>query len=639
MSSPAVAPYGSWKSPITSDLLANRNNYIDQMLIDGRDIYWTEVRPSENGRFVLMRKRLNEEPEEVLGKEYNVRTAVHEYGGGAFTVKNALLFFSNFSDGSIYLAEEGDVRPITEQGDFRYADMVFDYSTRRLICIREDHSQPQVINSIVMIDVDSGRTSTLVSGNDFYSSPRLSPDGKKLAWLTWNHPDMPWDSAELHVANFMDDTLHGERKIAGGKDESVFQPEFSPAGTLYFISDKTGFWNLYRLGNESVEPLLAMDADFGVPQWRFGLSTYAIESEERIVCSWLKDGVGNIGILSIGKGLERLSIPYTYFSFVRAANNHAVFVAASPTEFPCIVQYSVSGRNYDVVYRPKAPVIDLGYLSTPRQIEFPTSGSRKAYANFYECKNRDFVGPKGQRPPLIVICHGGPTSFTPAILSAEVQFWTSRGFSVAQVNYGGSSGYGRQYRNILYGNWGVVDVEDAVRCAEYIVKAGKADQKKLIIRGGSAGGFTTLCALTFKKTFSAGASYYGVSDLEMLLQETHKFESHYLEKLVGPYPAAKKLYEERSPLKNLKKLSTPVALFQGSDDKVVPSNQSEKVYSALKEKGVPVLYMVFQGEKHGFVTSEAIKKAIEAELYFYSKLFGFNPADQIGPYQIDNLKA
>jgi len=368
-----------------------------------------------------------------------------------------------------------------------------------------------------------------------------------------------------------------------------------------------------------------------------GLSTYAIESEERIICSWFKDGAGNLGILQIGKGVEKVNIPYNYFSYVRSANNYGYFLAGSATEFPCIIRYSLSGKSYDVVYRPKTPVIDIGYLSMPRHIEFQSSGGRKTFAYFYECKNRDYIGPRGQKPPLIVICHGGPTSHSLPVLSVEIQFWTSRGFSVAQVNYGGSSGYGEQYRNALYGKWGIVDVEDCVKCAEYLVKAGKADPKKLIIRGGSAGGFTTLSALTFKRTFAAGSSYSGISDPESLLMKTHKFESHYLEKLIGPYPEAKKLFEERSPLKNVKKISAAVALFHGSEDRVVSSEQSEMIYKALKEKRTPVMFMLFEGEGHGFVTSDAIKKSVEAELYFYSKLFGFSPADQLAQYNVDNL--
>src|SRR5579875_3639105 len=624
MSSSNIAPYGSWKSPITAELLAARYNYIDQMIADGNDIYWTEVRPSEKGRFALMSKRNNEEPEELLGPDFNFRTAVHEYGGGAFTVKENLLFFSNFSDGRVYLFDGSDVKPITEAGNFRYADLLYDSVSGRLICIREDHSQGRVINSIISIDIDTGEVLQLVSGNDFYSSPKLSPD-------------MPWDSTELHVANYESGNLNSQIKVAGGNGESVFQPEFSPSGSLHFISDRTGWWNIYRHNGEDVQNLTPMQADFGVPQWRFGLSTYAIESEERIVCSWFKDGSGNLGILQTGKGVEKVNIPYTYFSYIRSANNYTYFLAGSPSEFPCIIRYSLSGKSYDVVYRPKTPVIDLGYLSTPRHFEFQSSGGRKAFAYFYECKNRDYVGPRGQKPPLIVLCHGGPTSHSLPVLSIETQFWTSRGFSVAQVNYGGSSGYGKQYRNTLYGKWGIVDVEDCVKCAEYLVKAGKADPKKLIIRGGSAGGFTTLCALAFKKTFAAGASYAGVSDPESLLMKTHKFESRYLERLIGPYPVAKKLFEERSPLKNVKKISAPVALFQGSEDRVVPPEQSETMYKALKERGIPVLFMSFEGEGHGFVTSDAIKKSIEAELYFYSRLFGFSPADQLAQYQIDNL--
>jgi len=637
MASSDIAPYGSWKSPITAELLATRYNYIDQMIADGNDIYWTEVRPPEKGRFALMSKRNNEEPEELLGPEYNFRTAVHEYGGGAFTAKDNLLFFSNFSDGRIYLFDGRNVKPITEEGNFRYADLLYDSVARRLICIREDHSQDHVINSVISIDIDTGVVQQLASGNDFYSSPKLSPDGKRFAWLTWNHPDMPWDSTELYVADYENGNLNRQTKVAGGNGESIFQPEFSPSGVLHFISDRTGWWNIYRYNEEDIQNLTPTQADFGVPQWRFGLSTYAIESEERIICTWFKDGAGNLGTIQIGKELEKINIPYAYFSYIRSAKNYTYFLAGSPTEFPCVIRYSLGGKSYDVIYRPKTPVIDMGYLSMPRHLEFQSSGGRKAFAYFYECKNRDFMGPSGQKPSLIILCHGGPTSQSLPILSIEIQFWTSRGFSVAQVNYRGSSGYGKLYRNTLYGKWGIVDVEDCMKCAEYLVKAGKADSKKLIIKGGSAGGFTTLSALTFKRMFAGGASYSGVLDPESLLMKTHKFESHYLEKLIGPYPVAKRLFEERSPLKNVKKISAPVALFHGSEDRVVPAAQSEMMYKALKDKGTPVLFMLFEGEGHSFVTSDSIKNSVEAELYFYSKLFGFSPSDLLAQYQVDNL--
>lgn len=643
MSQRSPAPFGSWRSPITAELISQKTAYIDQVQLDAKDVYWTEVRPAEGGRFVLMRKREYDEPEEPLPAEYSVRTAVHEYGGGAFTVFQGMIFFSNFTDGRVYIKEADEPpRPITPEGNYRYADFIYDGQRKRLICIREDHTKDErnPENTIISISVNTAEVKTLQSGNDFYSSPKLSHDLRNLAWVTWNHPNMPWDGTELYTAPLNSEgELGPPKRIAGGISESIFQPEWSPEDTLFFVSDRTGWWNIYRSNMEQVEQMTSLEAEFGLPQWNFGLSTYAFESERRVICTYTKKGSWYLALLDVADSrLEQIALPYNFFRFVRAGQNFAVFLAASTTELPHIVRYSVTGRSHEVLYRPKAPVVDLGYLSLPQFIQFPSTKGRVAYANFYEPKNREYRGRSKERPPLIVICHGGPTSMSPAILSLDIQYWTSRGFAVADVNYGGSTGFGRLYRESLYGEWGVIDVEDCCRCAEYLAKMGKVDSNRLIIRGGSAGGYTTLSALAFRNTFKAGASYFGVSDLERLLLETHKFESRYLEKLIGPYPAEKKKYDERSPLRNAKKISSPIALFQGSEDRVVPPNQSELIYKAVKEKRIPVLYMLFPGERHGFVKAENIKRAREAELYFYSRIFGFTPADQLDPVSIDNIE-
>jgi dipeptidyl aminopeptidase/acylaminoacyl peptidase len=644
MAQPTTAPFGSWKSPISAELIATKTTRVDQIVVDGREVYWTELKPAEGGRYALMKKRPNEEPFEVLDSSFNVRTAAHEYGGGAFNVVDGFVYFSNFNDGRIYVrAQTGVTLPLTQEGQFRYADMTLDKKRGHLICVREDHTpgDREAVNDLISIKLDDREVKVLASGYDFYSSLRLSPDFSRLAWLAWNHPNMPWDGTELFVAEIQEDgSLRSPMKVAGGSEESIFQPEWSPDGTLYFVSDRSDWWNIYRLEQGGSEPVYEMEAEFGVPQWRFGLSTYSFESEQTIVCTCTQQGVWRLAVLNAeNKTLEPITLPYTYYSEIRSVRNLTTFLGASPTEPPCVIQYSLPGKSYEVLYRPKGPVIDIGYLSVPIQIEFPTSGGWKSYAIYYPPKNRDFVPPPRERPPLIIISHGGPTSTTNSTLALEVQYWTSRGFAVADVNYRGSTGYGRRYRKRLYGQWGIVDVDDCVKCAEYLEKAGRVDGDRLIIRGGSAGGFTTLSALTFRNAFKAGASYFGISDLEALTLETHKFESHYLERLVGPYPQNQKLYRDRSPIYFTNKLSCPVIFFQGLDDKVVPPSQSEKMFNALKEKGIPVAYLAFEGERHGFLKSESIKRAREAELYFYSVVFGFPLQEVLEPVEVHNLRS
>ena len=503
-----------------------------------------------------------------------------------------------------------------------------------MICIREDHSKSDrdAVNTIASLSLDGEDSGTvLVSGNDFYSSPRLSPDGSRLAWITWNHPNMPWDGTELWVAELSaDGSLGRTQLVAGGLDESVFQPEWSPDGVLHFVSDRTGWWNLYRWNGGRVEPLHDARAEFGRPHWVFGLSTYAWTSPERIICTYTTKGTWNLAELdTVSLKLKPIENPYSDIWYLRGETGRAVFLAGSPTMSETIVQYDVGTRQFNVVYQSRSEAIDPGYVSTPQTIEFPTTNDLIAHAFFYAPKNRDFTAPTNERPPLIVISHGGPTAATSATLSLAVQFWTTRGFAVVDVNYGGSTGYGRTYRQRLYGQWGVVDVDDCVNAAKYLANAGLVDEERLAIRGGSAGGYTTLCALTFRDVFKAGASYYGVSDLEVLDRETHKFESHYNVKLIGPYPERKDLYWERSPIHFADRISCPMIIFQGLEDKIVTPSQAELMVQALRAKKVPYAYLAFEGEQHGFRRKENIKRAREAELYFYSKIFHFELADPV----------
>jgi dipeptidyl aminopeptidase/acylaminoacyl peptidase len=579
----------------------------------------------------------------VTPPPFNARTRVHEYGGGAFAVADGTVCFSNFADQRLYRQDPGgQPKPITPEVGLRYADAVFDRRRGRLICVREDHTAPgqEAVNTIVALDaagVDAGQI--LASGNDFYSSPRLSREGSRLAWLTWNHPNMPWDGTELWVAELdQNGSVSGAKLVAGGLEESIFQPEWSPDGILCFVSDRSGWWNLYRWRDGRIEHLVAMEAEFGRPQWMFGMTTYAFESASRIVCSLGRRGTWQLASLEIAsRRLTPIETPYTEIVNVRAAPGRAAFLAGSPTEGMSVVQLDLASSRARVLRSSTDAAVDARYLSRPEPIEFPTEGGLTAHALFYRPCNGDYAPPSAERPPLMVKSHGGPTSAVSSVLNLGIQYWTSRGIAVLDVNYGGSTGYGRPYRNRLRGQWGVVDVDDCINGAAYLVERGDVDGERLAIAGGSAGGYTTLCALTFRDFFGAGASHFGVSDLEALETETHKFESHYSDLLVGPYPERADLYRERSPVNYTERLSCPVIFFQGLEDKIVLPNQAERMVEALRAKGVPVAYLPFEGEQHGFRRAENISRALDAELYFYSRIFGFPLAEPVEPVAIENL--
>jgi dipeptidyl aminopeptidase/acylaminoacyl peptidase len=608
-------------------------------------IYWRELYPEQQGRFTILKRDLDGRITELVPSPFNVRTTVHEYGGGSFVVDDDTIYFSNFSDQRICKLESGgQLRPVTPMVKMRYANGVIDHRLRRMICVREDHtsSDQQAVNTIVSLNLDGEDSGhVLVSGNDFYSSPRLSPDGSRLAWITWNHPDMPWDSAELWIGELNESgSLTGVQRVAGGPNESIVQPEWSPDGVLHFVSDRTGWWNLYRWREGKIEPLHDMSAEFGRAHWTFGLHTYAFASPDRIICAYTTKGNWHLAELDTRNlNFKPIDCPYATIMYVRAEAGRAVFMGGSPTEPESIVELDLTTRRFNAVHRSRSEPIDAGYLSTPEAIEFPTSNNLTAHAFYYPPRNGDFTAPQSERPPLIVISHGGPTSATTTTLRLAVQFWTTRGFAVVDVNYGGSTGYGRGYRQRLYGQWGVVDVDDCINAAKYLVEAGLADDNRLAIRGGSAGGYTTLCALTFRDVFKAGASYYGISDLRVLDKETHKFESHYNVKLVGPYPERRNVYWDRSPINFVDRISCPMIIFQGLEDKIVTPNQAELMVQALRAKGLAYAYLAFEGEQHGFRRKENIARSLEAELYFYSKIFGFELAEHVEPVKIENLRA
>ena len=642
MSAPEVRPYGSWESPITADQIASGAMGLGEIQMDGRDLYWLEMRPTEGGRSVVVRLRPGSAPEDCIPPGFNARTRVHEYGGGSYLVAKGALYFSNFADQRVYrLTPGGSPEPITPIDGLRYADHVWDARRKRIVCVREDHTkggEPQ--NAIVALDGEAGGPGeVLASGRDFYATPRLSPDGTSLAWIEWSHPHMPWDAAELWCAPLRDDGTPGERtRVAGGDGESAIQPLWSPDGILYFVSDRTDWWNLYRFTDGRVEALTDLPAEFATPPWVFGMKHYAFAGPGRVICAFTQRGTWSLAGLDVTtRQLTPFVLPYTDIGAVQCDGSQAVFLAGSPTEPLSVVRLDFDSGRQEILRRSARLAIPPTYLSTPEPVEFPTAGGRTAHGLFYPPRNPDFAAPQGESPPLVVMIHGGPTAATSTALRLNIQYYTSRGIAVLDVNYGGSTGYGRAYRERLYGEWGVVDVDDCCAGARHLAAQGRVDVARLAIRGGSAGGYTTLACLAFRKVFAAGASHYGISDCEVLAQDTHKFEARYLDTLIGPYPERRDLYVKRSPLHHLEGLDRPVIFFQGLDDKVVPPNQAEMLFEALRKRGVPTAYVPFEGEQHGFRKAENIQRALEGELYFFARVFGFTPADPIPPVPIENL--
>ncbi len=641
---PLVRPYGSWRSPVTADAIVAGVIGLSQIQLDGDDIYWVEGRPAEAGRNVIVRRTPDGTITDVTPGEYNARTRVHEYGGGAFLVREGTVWFTNFNDQRLYRQGRGQ-RPvaITPAKDIRHADLVFDHRHQRLIAVREDHAtdMPSAVNSIVSLDpTGKAPARTLVQANDFYSSPRVSPSGTHLSWLTWNHPNMPWDGTELWVAELTPDGLRAPRKVAGGEEESIVQPTWSPDGILYFVSDRSNWWNLYRWRGPTVEPVVEVPAELGTAQWSFGMSTYVFESERRIVCQVRSQGVARLATIDPQVArLEPIDTPLTAFSaYLQARAGLAFTIAGSPTEPLSVIAVDLKSGRVEVL-RPSAErVVDPRYISVPEAIEFPTEGGVTAHGFFYPPVNPVHTAPDGELPPLIVYVHGGPTAAVSNALDISDQFWTTRGFGYLVVNYGGSTGYGREYRERLNGMWGVVDVDDSVNGARYLIERGRVDGNRVAITGGSAGGYTVLRALTSTDFFKAGASHFGISDLEVFHSDTHKFESMYDQSLLGRWPEDREIYRERSAIHSVDRITAPVILFQGLEDKVVPPNQAELIVDALRKRGLPVAYLPFEGEQHGFRIAKNIKRSLEAELYFYSKVFGFPLADPIEPVPIENLK-
>jgi dipeptidyl aminopeptidase/acylaminoacyl peptidase len=636
----SVLPCGSWPSIIAPELITQSTIGFGTIVLDGDDIYWIETRPQEGGRHVIVKRSSDGVVLDAIPARFNARTTVHEYGGGAYTVAHGTIYFSNYFDQQLYRQSPGGTpEAITARDGLRFAEPLLDAGRNRLIAISEDHSQPgSTINSVVAIDIATGNVRTMLSGFDFYSSPRLSNDGTKFACLAWKHPQMPWDGTHLLVAELeKDGSVKQVMTPAGGDNESVFQPEWSKQDELYFVSDRTGWWNFYVIRQGKVEAICPYAYEFGRAQWHLGYSTYAFEPSGNIIATYNTGAHWRVGRVDVSaNSLKEFELPFTDIWWLRVWKNKAIFRAGSPTTAQAIVELDLTTGAWTVVKPSVNHKLDLDWISVPEVISFVTKSGDTAYALLYPPKNKSYESP-GEMPPLLVRVHGGPTGSIVNMLNLELQFWTSRGIAVAEVNYGGSVGYGRAYRERLKGKWGIVDVDDCTSAALHLAKAGRADKERLMISGGSAGGYTTLCALTFGGEFQTGASYYGICDLEAMHLETHKFESRYLDGLIAPYPKGKETYHERSPLYNAEKLKRPICFFQGLEDKIVPPNQLEKMIAKFRENRLPFAYLAFPNEQHAFRRAETLKRCLEAELYFYSRILEFPIADKIEPLAIENL--
>jgi dipeptidyl aminopeptidase/acylaminoacyl peptidase len=634
-----VAPYGSWSSPITVDLVANEGGVAYGYLSAGDEgVYWLESRPQEQGRQALVFRPHGGEPVDVVPAGFNVRTRVHEYGGGAWFRDGDVVYCSSFDDSRLYRIDGVGAEPkaITPEPPaphaWRYADGRVLAGGRLIVCVRETHGDGEPVNELVVLPTDgSEEPRVVVSGRDFYAAPRPSRDGSCLAWLAWDHPHVPFEGTDLCVGDLSPEgECSNARRVAGSATESIFQPDWGPDGSLYFVSDRTGWSNLYLERDGEVRALTQERAEMGYPQWVFDLTRYAFLDDGRVACLVTRDAVDSLEIYD--GTLTRVDVPYTYLSAIQSDGRRIYVVGSSPTEPSSVLEVEPQTGSFAVLRRSTDLRVDEAYLSTPEAVTFGG-----AHGFYYAPKNPDFTGPDDELPPLIVYVHGGPTAHVPPILQLSVQFFTTRGIAVVDVNYGGSTGYGREYRDRLRHEWGVVDVEDSAAAARYLAERGDIDPARVEITGGSAGGYTTLLALAVRDEFAAGTSQFGVADLVTFHEDTHKFESHYDDYLVGPWPEKIDTYRERSPISHADSISSPLLLLQGLDDKVVPPAQSEVIVNALADRGIPHAYIAFAGEGHGFRKAENQKRALEAHASFLAQVFGFELADDIAPIEIENL--
>ena len=649
MSPPVIARHGAWASPLSAAALATASATIGHARAAGGRLFWTESRPDEGGRVALLTLAADGGAAEVTPPDFNLRTRVHEYGGIAFVHAGARLLACRDDDQRLYaLAEGGPPQPLTPPG-LRYADGAATAGGERAFFVREDHrAAGEPGNAIVAIDPSRPSAGTVLFGDaDFVAFPRPSPDGKRLAFVSWNHPLMPWDGTRLHVGALRADGLHDLQTIAGGDTESVSEPCWDSDGTLYFLSDRDGWWNLYRRRGGATEQVTCLDAEIGVPLWQFGSSSYVLLGDGRALARVCRNAVDSLALVDLASGAATpLSLPFVaYRSLGRLDARTAFAVASAEDDLPALIAIDLQTGGHKVVRRPAAaPPLPTEFVSRGEAIEFPTDAGpdgepRTAHAFFFAPRNPGFATPAGELPPLIVTLHGGPTAHHSTDLHLAKQFWTTRGFAVVDVNYGGSTGFGRDYRERLRGQWGVVDLADTVAAVRFLVESGRVDPRRVVIRGGSAGGYTVLCALAFTDVFAAGINYFGIADLELLAADTHKFESRYTDGLIAPLPEGRETYRARSPIHHLERMDSALITFQGTEDKAVPPEQSRAIVAAVRARGRPVAYVEFAGEQHGFRRAGNIRRALEAELYFLGRVLGFVPADPLAPVAIDNLPA
>lgn len=650
-----TAPYGTWASPIAAETVARGATRLSLPVVSGETVYWIEGRPREGGRQVIVSRGPDGKVRDVTPPGTDVRSRVHEYGGGFYLVDGPDVYFTENSDQRLYRVPPDDVaRPVTAAGPWRYADGDRHPTRRVVACVREDHSDApaEPVNTLVLVPLDSaaGAGQVLVSGDDFYAYPRFSPDGMQLLWMSWCHPQMPWDGTELWVGDVRETDggwiVTASRRVAGGVAESIVQPGWAPDGTIYFVSDRTGWWNLYRLRPGATPPdsadgdaVCPSDAEFARPFWQFGASTWAVLDENTLVVSHARRNHWRLATVDVVTGrLIEIDTPISPGPTLQLCGRRAVCIGHSSGRPDAVFAIDVDTGATEQLSRFASTPVDPTVVSAPESVVFETADGERAFAWFYAPRSAYFEAPTTERPPLMVVSHGGPTAAASTAFSLTLQYWTSRGFAVVDVDYRGSSGYGRAFRTRLNGQWGILDVSDCVRAAQHLVEQRLVDPTRLIIRGSSAGGFTTLCALTFYPgVFRAGASYFGISDLETLAADGHKFEARYLDSLVGPYPEQRDRYVQRSPIHAVDRLASALILFHGEEDRAVPINQAHLMVEAVRRRGLPVALLTFAGEAHGFRKVDTIRRCLEAELSFYGRALNFTPADDTEALQIDNV--
>ncbi len=643
--SKAIRPYGSWPSPIPIEILVVGRVGLQDTRFDLADdgaITWLESRPGDKGRQTLVRWTPGGETRDISPAGMNVRDRVHEYGGAPYLVDGELVIVSDFATGRLHRVHpDRTSEPFTPEGPFRYADYELDRRRSRILAVREDHSGGgEAVNTIVAIPLDGGEPEILAGGCDFVAAPRLSPDGDRLAWLRWNHPNLPWDGTELMVARLDPDGRPIDKQIvAGSPTDWISQPRWSPDGVLHFAAEPKGWQNLHRWVAGRVEAITDEAMEFGHPDWLFGYRQYGFLPDGSILAIARSRGTDRLYVVGPGGAPRQVDLPFTELAYLSVLGEVATLLAGGPDSPPTVIRLDVANGAWVALRRSWTTALDPAGIAHPEPVEYPTTGGKTAYGLFYRPTNPSIEGPPSERPPLIVTSHGGPTSQAYGGLTAATQLFTSRGFAVLDVDYGGSTGYGRDYRRRLEGEWGVMDVDDCVNGARFLADRGDVDGDRLAIRGGSASGYTTLSALAFRDVFDAGISYFGIGDLMAFTAETHKFESRYLDRLVGPLPELEAVYRERSPNNFADQIHCPVLILQGLDDRVVPPAEAERIVDALWERRIPHAYLPFEGEDHGFRGADAILAATRGELSFLGQVFGFEPADDIEPIEVVNLEA